>query len=305
MALGGGSWAAAEAPNRYVVTVPEGAAVARVEADLWLPTPMISLWNVMVVPGLPGGQVDLLADLVVTDAAGKALALKVLPDGDWELPASAAPGRVHLSYAVRLEHDKYAWPPGSEEVSYRTNEGVIATGFTLFIAPTERTETPIEVTFGLPAGWAVRTPWVGGEVGGKVVFRPRSRRELLSNALFLGTAHTETVTLGGVELTLVLGRRYVATKGLFLELLARQLESYRAMFGGPPLAPRYLIIVNQGATGDGGAWEGSFKPVRQGGRRPARAGDLGARDVPRAAALLERAVDRAARQPGRSLRRRG
>ena len=93
--------------------------------------------------------------------------------------------RIRLSYTVRLEHDRYAWPAGMEEVSYRTDEGVMATGAALFFADGDApVQAPIEVDFDLPRGWQARTPWTGTGNGDR--FRVDSRRELISNALFLG-----------------------------------------------------------------------------------------------------------------------
>lgn len=215
--------------------------MVRVEAELTRPTPAVSLFNVLTVPGLPNGQADLLTELSAEDASGKPVTLRALGEGDYELSAK---GRVRLRYSVKLDHDRYAWPAGAKEVLYRTDEGILATGYALFLAPTERTTTPIEVSFTLPPGWTASTPWHTA-AGGKV-FLPGSRRDLLNNVVFLGTALRETSTLGGVDLTLVLGRRYTGepSRKLFKELLTRQMASYQRLFGGKPLADRYLIVVN-------------------------------------------------------------
>jgi predicted metalloprotease with PDZ domain len=115
---------------------------------------------------------------------------------------------------------------------------------------------PIRVTFALPAGWRAHTPWT--QVDDANTFDVASRRELTSNALFLGTAHASTFDAGGVSLTLVLGKRYVPAQPRFERLLRTQLERYLALFGGPPRAKRYLIVINEDAGGDGGAFASSF-----------------------------------------------
>ncbi|MEF9979616.1 MAG: hypothetical protein RR834_14115 [Thermomonas sp.] len=123
-------------------------------------------------------------------------------------------------------------------------------------------QAPIEVDFELPRGWQARTPWT--RVGEGARFRVDSRRELISNALFLGTAHAESFDAGGVELTLVLGKRYRKSMPLFVDLLRTQLASYAEMFGGPPLSKRYLVIINEHESGDGGAFASSFSQFIQG-----------------------------------------
>ncbi|MCI4566589.1 hypothetical protein [Lysobacter sp. CFH 32150] len=247
-------------PNHYRVRIDDQAIRAEVEADLWLGGDMLSMFNVMTVPGLPDGQADLIEGLQITDLAGRPLVLKKLGGGDYQVQGGQ---RVRLRYSVRLEHDRHPWPAGMEEVAYHTDEGLMITGATLFFADGgDAMQGPITVEFELPEDWQARTPWT--PVGEGRRFSVASRRELLSNALFLGTAAAETFDVGGVEMTLVLGKRYVANKQLFVDLLRTQLASYAALFGGKPLSRRYLIIINEHASGDGGAFASSFSQFIQG-----------------------------------------
>ena len=248
-------------PNRYRVRVDAQASRAVVEADLWQQGDTLSMYNVMQVPGLANGQASLVEGLRATDAKGTNLPLKDLGEGDYGINGGQ---RIRVAYTVRLEHDKYPWPAGMEEISYRTDEGLMATGATLFFADGDApVKAPIEVDFDLPDGWQARTPWTSiGEEDDR--FRVDSRRELLSNALFLGTAHTESFDAGGVELSLVLGQRYRKSAPLFVDLLRTQLASYAELFGGPPLSKRYLVIINDHESGDGGAFASSFSQFIQG-----------------------------------------
>ena len=255
-AVAAGAWDGK--PNHYRVRIDDQATRADIEADLWLDGNLLSMFNVMAVPGLPDGQADLVEGLQATDRAGRLLMLKDIGGGDYEVQGGQ---RIRLRYAVRLEHDRHPWPAGMEEVAYHTDEGLMITGATLFFADGgDAMRGPITVEFALPKGWQARTPWTGE--GGR--FDVASRRELLSNALFLGTAAVETVDVGGVEMTLVLGKRYVPNKPLFVELLRTQLASYAELFGGKPLSTRYLIIINEHASGDGGAFASSFSQFIQG-----------------------------------------
>jgi len=240
--------------NHYRVRIDAQARRAEVDADLWLGGDLLSMFNVMPVPGLPNGQADLIEQLQVRDAQGRLLPSEDLGAGDFKLQGGR---RIKAHYFVRLDHDRYAWPAGMEEVSYHTDEGLMVTGATLFLADGgDSMQGPITVEMKLPEGWLAQTPWMHDGASNR--FQVFSRRELLSNALFLGTADAETFDVGGVKLTLVLGKRYVPSKALFLDLLRTQLASYQELFGGRPLERRYLIIINNGASGDGGAFAASF-----------------------------------------------
>ena len=240
-------------PNSYRVRIDPATGRAHVDADLWQSSGVLAMFNVMAVDGLPNGQADLVDGLRATDADGKPVALKNLGEGDFEVQGGR---RLHLAYDVKLEHDKYAWPAGREEVGYRTDEGVMLTGASLFFTDGDAQPAgPIRVAFELPPSWQARTPWT--PVGANA-FEVASRRELTSNALFFGTADTTTFEAGGVQLTLVLGKRYVPAKPRFERLLRTQLDSYVQLFGGPPRANRYLIIINEDPFGDGGAFASSF-----------------------------------------------
>jgi predicted metalloprotease with PDZ domain len=239
-------------PVTYSLTVADDVQTARVHADLWIEGNLLSLFNVMEIAGKPDGQAEFIENLQVADASGNRIAFKSLGAGDFELEHG---GRVLVDYTVRLDHDQHRWPAGDEEVAYRTDEGLMAVGATLFLADGGETmQGPIEVTMALPAGWTAHTPWP--KQGDHFVVA--SRRELLINAMFLGTAHAETFDVGGIAMTLVLGEQYVPAAPLFVDLLRTQLASYRAMFGADPLADRYLIVINDNPTGDGGAFASSF-----------------------------------------------
>ncbi len=248
-------------PNRYHVQVDAASTFADVDADLWLSGDTLALFNVQEAPGLANGQASLIEDLRVSDVAGKTLRAQDVGGGDFKL---AAFGRIHVRYRVRLEHDQYRWPAGMDEVGYRTDEGVMLTGYALFLADgADAMQGPIEVEFSLPRGWQAHTPWQRLE-GQPTHFKVASRRELLSNVVFLGTSQAETVEAGGVALTLVLGKRYQPSRQRFVDLLRTQLTSYAVLFGSKPLSSRYLIIVNQHESGDGGAFASSFSQFIQG-----------------------------------------
>lgn len=246
-------------PNHYRLSINSDASRAHVEAEVWIEGRELVLFNVMPTPELKHGQAGFLENIRVRDATGNPVALTDKGEGEYELDGDR---RLKLSYDVRLEHDKFSWPAGTEEVSYHTDEGLMSTGYALFLVPGVKMHGQTKVDIDLPAGWKANTPWRKADARNS--FLVGSRRELVNNALFFGTARGETFKSGGIELSLVMGKRYWPQRAAFMELIERQLQSYQTLFGKAPLADRYLIIINQDPSGDGGAFSGSFSQYLKG-----------------------------------------
>lgn len=239
--------------NRYRLSIDKDAKRAHVEAEVWVEGRELALFNVMPIAQLKNGQADLIEKLAVRDMAGNPITLLDKGEGEYEVDGDR---RLRLSYDVRLEHDKYQWPGGNEEVSYHTDEGLMSVGYPLFIVPGVKMHGQTEVTFDLPVGWKANTPW--RSTGKPGVFIAESRRELVNNALFFGTARAETFKTGGVEMTLVMGKQYWKRRDAFVSMIDKQMNSYQKLYGRGPVADRFLVIINQGDSGDGGAFAGSF-----------------------------------------------
>lgn len=239
--------------NQYQIRIDASHRRAHVEANLWVEGNSLSMFNVYNAPGLKNGQADFIEKLDVRDAAGAKVAVQDKGEGDFELAGNR---RLLVRYDIRLEHDRYHWPAGAEEVLYHTDEGMMAAAYYLFLAPGEKMLGTTRVKFDLPTGWVARTPWRATD--NAHVFIAQTRRELLNNVLFVGTAQAEQFKAGGIDVQLVLGQRFWPQRAVMKELIERQMQSYLAMFGKGPQAERYLIIANYGATGDGGAFSGSF-----------------------------------------------
>lgn len=248
------AYGACSGADDYRVRIDAEQRHAEVRASLCLHSDTLSMFDVEPVPGLPNGHYDLVEHLRIRDARGRALAANALGMGDLRV---AGGQRISLHYRVRLEHARYRWPAGLEEVSYRTDEGLLIGGSRLFFVDGEvASQQPIRVRFELPRGWQAHTPWPA--TSRPLQFQPASRRDLLNNVVFLGSAHAETFDADGIRIELVLGQRYRAQAARFIEILRRQLHSYTELFQGPPRTRRYLIVINEGASGDGGAFAGSF-----------------------------------------------
>lgn len=248
--------------NLYKVKIDSDAKRAHVEAEIWLEGSELSMFNVNVIPALKNGQADLIDRLEVRDLAGQVVAVNNKGEGDFELQGNR---RLKLRYDIRLQHEQYQWPAGLEEVSYHTSEGLMMAGYYLFLAPAEKMLGNTLVEFDLPPGWQARTAWQPANPANPTKqFTVATRRELLNNVMFFGTAQVDQFKAAGIEIALVLGKQYWPQRDIMKQLIETQLQSYRAMFGKAPLAQRYLIIVNQGESGDGGAFAGSFSQFLRG-----------------------------------------
>lgn len=239
--------------NHYRVRIDAGARHAHVEADVWVGGNLLSVFAVTPTERWKNGQADFFENIAVADMDGHPVAIDNKGEGDFAVQGDR---RLRLRYDVRLDQDQYDWPGGTEEVAYHTDEGLAATGYGVFLVPGDTMDGATEVCFALPQGWHALTPWRTGT--GQECFVAESRRDLVNNVFFLGTARAESFRSGGIDLTLVMGKRYWPQRAVFRELIDKQLASYLEMFGAPPQAKRYLLLINQGGTGDGGAFSASF-----------------------------------------------
>jgi hypothetical protein len=122
-------------PNHYKVRIDADARRAHVEADVWVEGKELAMFNTSAIPGLKEGQAAFIERLDVRAMDGQPIAVTDKGEGEYTLQGDR---RVRLRYDVRLEHDKYDWPAGQEEVLYHTDEGVMAAGYYLFLVPGEK-----------------------------------------------------------------------------------------------------------------------------------------------------------------------
>ncbi|WP_338845880.1 hypothetical protein V8J88_19400 [Massilia sp. W12] len=260
-------WAWDQKPNHYQVNIDPQAKLAHVQANLWLDGDELAMFAVSPTPQLKNGQAEFIKNLQVRDQSGALLALQDKGEGEYQVKGDQ---RVILTYQVKLNHDDYDWPAGKEEVLYHTGEGMLASGYSLFLAPGKKMHGETRVDFALPSGWQAHTPWRGN---GGHSFTAQSRRELLNNVMFFGTARAEDISAGGIKIKLVMGKQYWPQRQVFVELIEKQMQTYLQMFGKAPLGERFMLVINQGDSGDGGAFSGSFSQYLKGH------GDLASRPV--------------------------
>ncbi|MEZ4647665.1 MAG: hypothetical protein R3E97_02570 [Candidatus Eisenbacteria bacterium] len=249
-------------PARYQVRVPgPDSDVVEVQAAFVLESDVIGM---VVHPSaeLPNGEADLLEQLEVRDADGQALTIESLGVGDWRV-VDGSPGMpVRISYRIRLEHDRYPWGPGIDEIAYRNDDGIFFTGGALFVLPSADLPGGAHVRFELPRGWDATVPWPSDPSSGDAVVRDGNG--LRRNCFFLGTPRVEEVTLGEFRFVLVLTESLKDKSDLFVEAMRPILPGAKAIFGGMPRANRYLVVLSPSERADGGAFADSYSMLLQG-----------------------------------------
>lgn len=249
----------------YKVTVPNAQAkIAKVEASFPLQNKMIVMY-VHPYKELKDGQAAFVQNLKVTGENGKPIKYDNKGVGDWKLKTSNTNQTVKLSYEIRLEHDKYRWPIGKEEIAYRTSEGLFFIGQSLFIVPGYKTKSKVRVDFDLPETWNATTPWNNRQTSAKSKnsFEAANLHSALRNCIFLGTHQEEKVEVGSFDFTLVLGKKFQKSKALFINTMRPMINAYIEMFGSSQRS-KYLVVINEDYRTDGGAYSNSYSMVING-----------------------------------------
>ncbi len=252
------TWVWAESAQYTVIVDDPRANTLRVEASFDLESDLVG-FQITRSPELANGQADLVRDLQVR-RDGQLLQIDGQGAGDWKVVGASAGERVDVGYEILLEHDKYGWGPGIDEVAYRTDEGLFFTGFSLFAIPGYDMPEGAHIQFQLPDTWQASTPWPN-EDG---VFVASDSVRLLRNCLFMGSHRTQVVDLDGFRFTMVLGGDLWDRRELFVEAMKPVLPAAKAAFGGMPNETNYLVVFNRGNRADGGAFLASYSMLLKG-----------------------------------------
>lgn len=254
----------ATATATYTVSVPNtNPEMIHVRGAFTLESNLIGMY-ITRSPQLDDGQAAFVKNLVVRSADGGVIEHKYAGMGDWKLPEGVGAGeRVEIEYDIALDHGKYEWGPGIDEVAYKQSDGLFFTGFSLFIFPGMNDRGAVRVRFELPDTWRASTPWTPvSDTNGE--FQAANMMALGRNCLFIGAHLEETVSIEGFEFLLAIGGDLKAKKQLFVDAMTPLLPAYVEMFGGMPSASRYLVVINHGNRSDGGAFPGSYSMLIKG-----------------------------------------
>lgn len=241
----------------YHVTFSPDKKSAHVTAVFSIDEPVLFMY-VQSTAELPNGEATFVKNLVLQDTTGGTLKIKDLGNGDWE-HSSDRNDRVVLSYDIELNHQRYSWPSGIDEVAFVRDDAVFFTGDALFIMPGEQLKD-IKVTIDVPGGWNISVPW---KKTGANTYRAVNSRDLVVNCGMVGTHDVRFVQVDSFQLRLAIGGTQKKSADLFVKTITPALRAYAALFGGSRFSD-YLITIHDDVQSDGGAFRSSFSQVIDG-----------------------------------------
>ena len=197
------------------------------------------------------GWAKFVKNLRVSDINGKGFEIKPLENAKWEIIGDY-PEEVVLDYQVDFGFALKKWEPGNEQAAHFEDDTLFTVTKALFIASQAVEET--EVSFELPEKWKVATSW--NPVGGKPnVFRVGTLIELVNNCVVLGQFGSYSYRQDNFAFTLVQLGSLKKAETLMAEVMKKQLNAYRELFGGLP-ETNYLQVIFKGPE-DGEAYANS------------------------------------------------
>ena len=249
----------ADKSAEYIITVSEDKKTVKVEAEFSIDEKTIYMF-VQTEGELKNGEASLIKNIILTNSKGEAVSVNDLGEGEWEtgIPKNE---RVKLSYDVELNHEKYYWASGIDEVSYVREDGVFLTGKAFLIIPGQQMNN-ITVKFNLPNNWKSSTAWTETDSLNHI-YKVASFRELLYNCMFLGTHDEKNLTIGGLDLKIVAGGKVSKSLPIITKIMESVLNEDIKLFGSAP-SNNYLIVMHDDKMNDGGAFTNSFSQLIDG-----------------------------------------
>jgi predicted metalloprotease with PDZ domain len=203
----------------------------------------------------PKRWANFVHDLKAESKDGKTLKIEEMAGAQWKIHAKKGT-KVHLSYAIHLDHEDYAWSGGVDGAAYARDWGVFYTGRSLFIMNgTENID--LKVTFQVPNNWKISTPWDRVETDSES-FIIDSQTSLSDSMFFAGEHEELIIKRDQFELVFALGgAEIIAQKEAFGKLATGVLDYYIEIMGGVPNpAPdnkfnKSMVIINSYDSTDG------------------------------------------------------
>ena len=151
---------------------------------------------------LPGHWAALVSHLSVKRTSGEPLAVtprtnKDATRGEWSVAGSYG-GRAVISYDVDLEFAAKKWEPSNDKAGYFDGRALYVVTKPLFVGSTA--SGPVDVSFAIPAGAKLATPW---HADGHVV-RVSTVTDLQQNTIVVGDFVEEQFRAGSFEFTLAM-----------------------------------------------------------------------------------------------------
>jgi predicted metalloprotease with PDZ domain len=198
----------------------------------------------------------LLEGEVTATAAGSPLPIERISPFTWQVDRRGA-ANVRLDYTVPLRHRRLPEIESSHdhyEFPYLAADHGMLTTWTLCMTPQGVEPEAIHVSFALPDGWDVITPWPSAaEESEETVFAPESRAALTGDLVAVGAWKSHTVQVGDFEGTVAFAPGQDALAEAAVEPIGRIVANELTLFGRPPTG-RYLFLFGRPDTpGAGGS----------------------------------------------------
>jgi predicted metalloprotease with PDZ domain len=231
---------AAAGAGAYVVSVDSGMTRVRVRAELPVADSRLFMDSIQAQQ-LPRGWATHVRQLTATDTTGRPLQVIEAGGATWRLADTLA-RRVRIEYQIDLAFARAPWPAGNEQAAWVAEDALYMATKSLFV--TTGAAGGVTVTFEIPRGWRVSSPWEPVNASTRT-FAVANSSELLRNALVLGTHAEIRRTLGDFDLTLALPGTIAAGRRQLVPVVDAALRQFMTMF--PRTRPtRFLMTVFRG-----------------------------------------------------------
>jgi predicted metalloprotease with PDZ domain len=223
-----------QAAAEYHVRIAADASQAEVRAVIPVGATRLFMDPVQA-DHLPEGWATFVRDLDVR-VEGTPVRVERLRPPEWRLPPEAK-GPVTFAYRVDLRFAAEPWPAGNEQAGARFDDALYLVGRALFVdtdwAGIRR------ITFELPRGWRVSSPWKPAAENG-LTFEAEDSTDLTRNSIVIGRHTSVRVAAGPFDLELALPGPAHSARPLVDPVLRRVLAAYVRLFPNTP-PTRYLM----------------------------------------------------------------
>ncbi|HLA12202.1 MAG TPA: hypothetical protein VJ023_16565 [Pyrinomonadaceae bacterium] len=179
---------------------------------------------------LPDGWATFIRDLQAVDSSEHPLQIKSLGNATWQLGNNYV-GEVKLSYKVNLSFAYEKWPAGNEQAGFYQDKSLFLVTRPLFI--TSEHAGKRQVTFDVPAGWKISSPWQPS-LNDKRTFIAQDRTDLLSNTVVLGHHAEHRFQEGPFTFVLALPGEISESADLIVSTLKKPVSAYYRVFDQTP-----------------------------------------------------------------------
>jgi predicted metalloprotease with PDZ domain len=201
---------------------------------------------------LPQGFATFVTIRSVRDSSGRNVGFRRDSISQWKLDKPI--GRATITYDIDLSFARESWPSGNEQAAQWDAGALYSVTKPFFV--TGVADAAAEVSFRLPRGWAVATPWP--TVTGKAnTFSVKDESSLTDNSIVIGRFRTDKFVTGPFSFTLATFGGTSGAAPLMSNALKLVAKEYVRVFPETP-PTSYLMTVFMGSENDGEAFDQSF-----------------------------------------------